>query len=271
MRLSLSRLEYKSKEIRRAILNMAYLAQASHVGTALSVADILAALYFNVANIKNTDPEYKNRDRIILSKGHGGVALIATLAHRGFFPVKKLKNYCKDGSTMTGHTMIESAPGIEVTTGSLGHGLAMGVGMALAFKRDHSQTKVYVILSDGELDEGSCWEAIMAAGHFKLDNLIAIVDYNKIQSFGRVADIMDLEPILDKWLAFNWRGIEINGHDFKQLVQNLNKCPIKKGNPSVIIAHTVKGKGVSFMEDKLEWHYKSPTKEELELALGELA
>ncbi len=270
MKLKPTELVAKSKRIRREILLAVWRAKASHVGSALSCVDILTSLYFNVANIDPEGPKKINRDRIILSKGHGGIALLATLAHRGFFPVKFLLDYCKNGSALTGHTMMESAPGVEVTTGSLGHGLPLGIGMALAAKADKIKSKVYVILSDGELDEGSNWEAILAAGNFGLDNLIVIIDYNKIQSFGTVHEVMDLEPMVQKWESFKWVVRRIDGHNFSDLIKTLSACPFKKGHPSVIIADTIKGKGVSFMENKLEWHYKSPDPDQLEQALKEL-
>lgn len=271
MKLNLAQLEKKSREIRKTIIKSCWRAQASHLGSALSVVDILTVLFFNVANINPRKITYSSRDRIILSKGHGGIALLATMAHRGYLPIKALTKYCSDGSTLLGHPMIESIPGVEATTGSLGHGLSIGVGMALAARYDRRGCKIYVVLSDGEMDEGSTWEAVMAAGHLGLDNLVAIVDYNKIQSFGTVREVMDLEPLASKWRAFKWNVREIDGHNFKELVEALRATPISRGKPSAIIAHTVKGKGVSFMEDKLEWHYKSPNRQELALALKELS
>lgn len=271
MKLNKSRLILKSREIRRDVLKMVARAGASHVGSALSCTDILTALYFAVANIDSKNPQKINRDRIILSKGHAGVGLLATLANRGFFPKRQLLKYCENGTPYTGHTMRDSAPGIEVTTGSLGHGLSIGLGMALAMKADRLKSKVFVILSDGELDEGSCWESILTAGNFRLDNLVAIVDYNKIQSFGTVKEVMDLEPLSAKWQAFKWNVREVNGHDVGELTRTLASTPFAVGMPSVVIAHTVKGKGVSFMENRLEWHYKSPDADQLERALEELS
>lgn len=270
MKLEPTELAAKSKIIRREILLSVSRAKASHVGSALSCVDILTSLYFSIAKIDPKELKNISRDRIILSKGHGGIALLATLAHRGFFPVKRLLKYCKNGETLTGHTMMESTPGVEVTTGSLGHGLPIGIGMALATKENKLKSKIYVILSDGELDEGSNWEAIMAAGNFRLDNLVAIVDYNKIQSFGTTQDVMDLEPLVDKWRAFKWDVREVDGHNFDDLTKVLNSTPFSKGRPSVVIAHTIKGKGVSFMENKLAWHYKSPDSKQLKQALKEL-
>lgn len=264
-------LEKIAKETRRQIVTAVFKAGASHIGSALSCVDILTALYFDIANIDPRNPKKNNRDRIILSKGHGGIGLLSTLANRGFFPKKQLEKYCEDGATLLGHTMMESAPGVEVTTGSLGHGLPLGLGMALALKADGLKSKVYVVLSDGELDEGSSWEAILAAGNFKLDNLVAIVDYNKIQSFGTVKEVMDLEPLAAKWQAFKWVVREADGHDFSKLTGVLRSVPFSKDSPSVIIAHTVKGKGISFMENRLEWHYKSPDADQLARALEELS
>lgn len=271
MKLDVIKLAQKSRAIRRDIVKSVSAANVSHIGSALSCCDILTALYFNVANVNPKKPDAADRDRIILSKGHGGIALLANIAHKGFFPRKELQKYCMEGSLMTGHLTKGSVPGIDATTGSLGHGLSIGVGMALALKSDRKRAKVYVILSDGELDEGSTWEAILAAGHLGLDNLIAIVDYNKIQSLGKVRDILNLEPMVQKWKAFKWNVKRINGHNFEELLSSLAACPFKKGCPSVIIADTVKGKGISFMENKVAWHYKSPDAEQLKQALKELS
>lgn len=270
MKLDSGEILQKSKDIRIAVVKMVASAQASHLGSALSCVDILSVLFFGIMNVNPKEPKMKNRDRLILSKGHAGVGLLATLAHRGFFNISLLKKYCVDGSVFTGHTMLESAPGVEATTGSLGHGLPLGVGMALAAKSDGLKSKVFVVLSDGELDEGSNWEAIMAAGHLRLDNLVAILDYNKIQSFGMTKEVMDLEPLAKKWLDFNWAVVEVDGHNSKKLLEVFKKVPFKKDRPNCVIAHTVKGKGVSFMEDKLEWHYKSPNPDQLLRAIEEL-
>lgn len=260
----------RSKEIRRDIVTVVARVNISHIGTALSYVDILTALYFNVANIDPKNPMKSDRDRIISSKGHGSIGLIATLANRGFFPKKKLEEYCSDGSLLTGHITKDSVPGVETTTGSLGHGLPLGLGMALALRADKLKSKVYAILSDGELDEGSNWEAILAAGNFGLDNLVVIVDYNKIQSLGTVREVMDLEPMVQKWESFKWAVRRIDGHNFNELIKTLSTCPFERGKPSVVIADTIKGKGISFMENRLEWHYKVPDPEQLEQALEEL-
>ena len=248
---------------------MTHAAGASHIGTSLSMADILSVLYTRTLNIDATRPDWPERDRLIVSKGHGAAILYAALAERNFFPLNWLTEYCKDGSKLLGHVS-HHVPGVEVSTGSLGHGLPVGCGMALAAKRDGRASRIFVILSDGELDEGSNWEAILFAGHNRLDNLVAIVDYNKIQSFGNVKDILDLDPLPAKWEAFHWRVAEVDGHNFSQLEDTLSRVPFETGRPTAIIAHTVKGKGVSFMEDRLEWHYKSPNAEQLSRALEEL-
>jgi transketolase len=233
------------------------------------MADILAVLYTRILRLDPTRPDDPGRDRLILSKGHAAAILYAALAERGFFPVGQLDTYCMNGSSLTGH-ISHAVPGVEVSTGSLGHGLPIAVGMALATKADGKKSRVYCILSDGECDEGSNWEAILLAPHHKLDNLVAIIDYNKIQSFGRVSEVLELEPFAEKWRAFGWQTVELDGHDLNALEQTLAAVPSAPGRPTAIIAHTVKGKGVSFMEDKLEWHYKSPSDDQLGAALAEL-
>ena len=255
--------------IRVSTLNMVHKASASHVGSCLSIADILAVLYGQILNIDPDNPKLPERDRLILSKGHSAAILYATLAECGFFPKEWLDTYCQDGSPLTGHVS-HHVPGIEVSTGSLGHGLPIGCGMALAGKRDNQPYRVFVIVSDGELDEGSNWEPILFAPQHQLDNLVVIVDYNKIQSFGTVKAILDLEPLADKWKAFRWAVREIDGHNHQQIEDTLKSVPFETGKPSVIIAHTTKGKGVSFMENQLAWHYKSPNAEQLAQALAEI-
>lgn len=257
-------------KIRAHALHMVHKANASHIGTSLSIADILAVLYRGILRIDPARPDWPNRDRFILSKGHGCAALYAVLAERGFFPEEWLETYCQDGGKLPGHITSHGIPGVEVSTGSLGHGLPIGCGMALAGKHDNQPYRVFVLLSDGECDEGSTWEAALFAPHHHLDNLIAIVDYNEIQSFGTVKEVLDLEPLAPKWRAFGWAVREINGHDFEQIEDALKSVPFKMSQPSCIIAHTVKGKGVSFMENQLAWHYKSPNAEQLKQALAEL-
>jgi transketolase len=259
-----------ARRIRRQVLGMVHKAGASHVGTCLSIADVLGALYAGVLRVDPSNPKLADRDRVILSKGHGAAAMYAVLAERGFFPKEWLAEYCQDGSHLPGHISHHGVPGVEVSTGSLGHGLSIGAGLALASKRDGKDWRSFVILSDGECDEGSIWEAVLFAPHHRLDNLVVIVDYNKIQSFGTVADVLELAPFADKWRAFRWGVREIDGHDQMAIADAFASLPFEPGRPSVIIAHTVKGKGVSFMEDKLLWHYRPPNAEQLAKALQEL-
>jgi len=259
-----------AKEIRKKILKMIFTSQSSHIGSALSCVDILTTLYFKILKIDPQKPSAENRDRFILSKGHAASALYATLAQRGFFSEEVLNSYCLNGGKLPGHSTIHCVPGVEVSTGSLGHGLAIGAGMAIAGKHDNKNYRVFVLMSDGECDEGSVWETAMFASHHELDNLIGILDYNKLQAFGKTKDVLNLEPLRKKWVSFGWQVKEIDGHNFKQIEKVLSKAPFKKNKPSIIIAHTIKGKGISFMENKLEWHYKSPSKEEYLFALKEL-
>lgn len=258
-----------ARRVRIQVLHMVHRSGASHVGSCFSMADILAVLYTGILRVRPAQPEWSDRDRFILSKGHGAAAVYAVLAERGFFPKEWLNTYCQNGSKLLGHITC-GVPGVEVSTGSLGHGLSIGCGMALAGKRDKRPYRIFAILSDGECDEGSTWEAVLFAPQHRLDNLVAIVDYNKIQAFGAVKEVLDLEPLADKWRAFNWAVREIDGHDCKQIEGVLTSVPFQPGKPSVIIAHTVKGKGVSFMENQLAWHYKSPDDDQLARALGEL-
>jgi transketolase len=257
-------------QIRAHVLRMIHRAQSSHVGTSLSAADLLAVLYDGVLRIDPSRPDWPDRDRFILSKGHGCAAVYAALAERGFFPKGWLDTYYQNGSRLAGHITHHGVPGVEASTGSLGHGLSIGCGIALAGKHDSRPYRVFVLLSDGECDEGSTWEAALFAPHHRLDNLVAIVDYNKIQSFGTVKEVLDLEPLTSKWQAFGWATWEIDGHDFGQIEKALLGVPFEPGRPSCIIAHTVKGKGVSFMEAQLAWHYKPPNDEQLRQALAEL-
>jgi len=258
-----------AKRIRAHALRMTCRAKSSHIGSSLSIADLLAVLYSEVLRIDPTRPDWPDRDRFILSKGHAAAAVYAALAESGFFPLEWLDTFYTDGSRLAGHVTY-SVPGIEASTGSLGHGLSIGCGMALAGKRDNQPYRVFALLSDGECDEGSTWESALFAPHHQLDNLIAIVDYNKIQSFGDVKDVLDLEPLAEKWQAFGWAAREIDGHDVGQIEDALRNVPFKPGRPSCIVAHTVKGKGVSFMEGKLAWHYQPPSDDELRRALAEL-
>ncbi len=249
---------------------MTHRAKSSHVGSALSMAELLAVLYGKVLRVNPSRPDWPERDRFILSKGHGCAALYAVLAERGFFPLDWLDTFYQNGSRLAGHITHTDVPGVEVSTGSLGNGLAIATGMALAAKRDGKTYRIFALLSDGECDEGSTWEPILFAPQHRLDNLIAIVDYNKIQSLGTVKEVMDLDPFADKWRAFGWAVREIDGHNLDQVEEALSTVPYERGRPSCVIAHTVKGKGVSFMEHQLLWHYRSPQGEEFEAALREL-
>jgi len=250
---------------------MAHRAKSSHLASALSTVDLLAVLYFDYLHLDPASPQDPGRDRFILSKGHGGAALYAALAHRGFFPREELETYCRDGGRLPGHPSATMLPGVELSTGSLGHGLGVGSGMALAAKRDEKSYRTVVMVSDGECDEGSLWEAALAAPHWKLGSLTCIVDYNKIQSFGRVSEVMELEPFAEKWRAFRWHVQELDGHDHAAIRSALRAADAVVDQPSVLIAHTVKGKGISFMEDALGWHYWSPSDEQKAAGLAELS
>ncbi len=260
---SLDRCEILATKIRTHALEMTHKAQSSHIGSCLSIADILAVLYGKVLNVRPEQPDWEGRDRFILSKGHACAILYAVLAECGFFPVKMLDTFYQNGSLLLGH-INHYVKGIEASTGSLGHGLSIGCGMALAIKQ-----KVYVLLSDGDCNEGSTWEAVMFASHHHLDNLIAIVDYNQSQALGRTRDILDLKPLAEKWESFGWQVQEIDGHDIYAIKKALLNCQ-DYTKPSCIIAHTIKGKGISFMENNIEFHYRYPNDEELRQALKEL-
>jgi len=264
-------LEKKGKDFRKQIIKMIFKAKASHIASAYSVLDILIYLYDSVLNVYPKNALNPKRDRFILSKGWGASALYTVLADKGFFNKKELDNYCMDRSKFIGITSLSGVPGIEATTGSMGHGLPIGSGMALAGKKMKKKYKVFVVISDGELDEGSTWEAIFFAGHHHLDNLVVIIDYNKWQAFGRTKDVLNPDPIPDKLKAFGWETIEADGHNFISLSRAFSRIPLKKGKPTAIIAHTIKGRGVSFIEDRNEWHYKYPNKQEFEKALAELS
>ena len=255
-------------EIRKLSLNMVYKAKASHIGGALSMSDILAVLYSGIINIDPNDANSPNRDRFLLSKGHACTSLYATLALKGFFPMENLETYAKDGSILLSHTS-HHVPGVEISAGSLGHALPISCGLALAAKKKKAEWKTYCLVSDGELDEGSNWESILFAPQHYLDNLTLIVDYNKIQSLGNTNEVLMLEPLKLKFEAFNWEVIEIDGHDHNAIFNAFNKKKTD-GTPRVVIANTIKGKGVSFMENKLLWHYKSPNEEQLKQAINEI-
>lgn len=244
-------------------------AKASHLGGALSMADLLAVLYQRILQVRPDEPNWPERDRFILSKGHCCTAIYAALALKGFIPLGELETYGADGSRLMSHVS-HKVPGVEFSTGSLGHGLPFGCGKALAAKLKNLAWRVFVMLSDGELDEGSNWEAILFAPQHRLDNLVAIIDYNKIQSLGSVAEVLELAPLAEKFRAFRWAVREIDGHDHAAIHEALNSVPWEPGRPSCLIARTTKGKGVDFMHDKLLWHYKSPDEQQLKSALSQL-
>lgn len=258
-----------AKEIRRLSLQMVYNAKASHIGGALSMADILAVLYNDVLKTDILNPNNANRDRFLLSKGHSCTGLYAALALKGFYSVEDLNSYAQNGSRFLSHTN-HYIPGIELSAGSLGHALPVSCGLALAAKRKKENWNTYCLVSDGELDEGSNWESILFAPQSKLDNLILIVDYNKIQSLGSVKDVIDLHPLKDKFNAFRWETFEVDGHNIQALQEIFRETSKINGKPKVVIAHTIKGKGISFMENQLLWHYKSPNEAQYNDAINEL-
>lgn len=258
-------------KIRRHGIEMTHLSHGSHIGSILSVADIIAVLYNDIARVNSNDPRMPDRDRIILSKGHAGAAVYAALAEAGFFDIDKLKTHYADGSKLSGHVSHKGIPGVEFSTGSLGHGLSVGAGMAISAKKDGKAHNVFVICGDGECDEGSIWEAALFSNHHKLDNLIAVLDHNKMQSLDFCENTLALSPFVDKWKAFGWNTIEIDGHNHDDLKDTFNEAKVPRGKPTVIIANTIKGKGISFMESNILWHYRYPhTGEEYDLAVKEL-
>lgn len=258
-----------AKRIRIHVLRMTNKAQTSHVGTCLSSADILAVLYGLVLRVDPLKPDKSDRDRFLLSKGHGAAALYAALAEVGFFPTNQLDGFAADGKELAGHVNHHGVPGVEVSTGSLGHGLSIGCGMALALRSKHPSVRVIVLLSDGELNEGSTWESIMFAGHHKLSNLCAIIDCNGIQSLGNTEDILDIEPIGEKFKSNKWEVVEVDGHNHDELSHALDANG-RSDFPKIVVARTVKGRGVSFMENKLEWHYRSPSDQDLDTAIEDV-
>jgi transketolase len=259
-----------ANKIRVHALKMTSRGGSAHIGSIFSMADIIAVLYGETLKFKQDDPVWPLRDRFILSKGHAGAGVYAALAECGFFSTDKLESHYQNGSDLSGHVSHKNIPGVEFSTGSLGHGLSVGVGMAYGAKLDQQSHRVFVLLSDGECDEGSNWEAILFAQHHKLDNLVAIIDYNKIQSLASVSQTLELEPFADKWKSFGWGVKEIDGHDHQQLVKVFRSLPFGHNKPNCIIAHTIKGKGVSFMENSVLWHYRTARGAEFEAALKEL-
>ncbi len=263
-------LSLKANAVRRHIIEMVYNAGSGHPGGSLSATDILVALYFHIMKYDAKNPKWEDRDRFVLSKGHAAPALYAVLAEKGVFPVEELLTLRKIGSRLQGHPDMRKLPGIEASTGSLGQGLSIANGMALAARLDRKLYNVYAMLGDGEIEEGQIWEAAMFASHNKLDNLIVFLDRNKLQIDGETETVMSIEPIADKWKAFGWEVREINGHNFNEITEAVEWAKTVKGKPVMIIAHTVKGKGVSFMEGAVHFHGKPPNDEEYEIAIKEL-
>ncbi len=259
-----------ARRIRISIVRMTARARSSHVGGGLSMAEILAVLYGSVLRIDPGRPQWDGRDRFVLSKGHACAGLYAVLAERGFLSGADLDTFYANGSRLAGHATHSGVPGVECSTGSLGHGLPIACGMALAARTSRSPYRVFVILGDGECNEGSNWEAALFAGHHCLENLTVVVDCNKIQSLGHTKDVLNLDRLAEKWRSFGWHAVDVDGHNVEALNETLSGVPLGAGRPTCIVAHTVKGKGVSFMEDSLLWHYRSPQGDELAAALAEL-
>ena len=259
-----------AKSVRRNLLKAIHDGKMGHPGGSLSATDILVYLYFSKLQIFPEDPNRKDRDIFILSKGHAASALYAVLSERRFFSKDLLKTFGKINSSLQVHPDMTKVPGVEISTGALGMGLSVGVGVALSFRMDGLKRSVYVLMGDGEMQSGQIWEASICAPHYKLDNLVAILDYNKIQLLGAISQIMGIEPVVEKWKARGWEVIEIDGHNMREIDEALEEVEGIKGKPSIIIAHTTKGKGVSFMENTAKWHGGAPTEEELKIALEEL-
>ncbi len=259
-----------AKNIRISILDMANKGKSSHIASAFSITDILSVLYGKFLKYDTSNPKLNTRDRFILSKGHAGSAIYATLAELGFFSKDILKTHYQNGSNLSGHVSHKNMPGVELSTGSLGHGLGVGCGFAVGLMKKKISSKVFVMISDGECDEGSNWEAILFAAHFDLNNLIVLVDYNKLQSLDSVKNTINLEPFTNKWKSFNWNVIESDGHCHDEISESFSKALSFNKAPTVIIFNTIKGKGVSFMENSVLWHYRSPQDAEYLDALNEL-
>ena len=256
---------------RVSTLKMIYASKAAHLGSSLSVIDMISVLFGNVANILKSEPDSLASDQVIVSKGHAAAGTYAVLSHSGFFSNSLLDDYCKDGASLGGHVTFGKVPGIPFSTGSLGHGLPLGIGLALARTRASTDSFVYVVMSDGECDEGTTWESALIANHFKLQNLIVLIDRNRMQSFGDTEKTITLEPFPEKWQSFGWNVFEVDGHNHEEITRTLLQAKsADTSKPSVIICNTIKGKGVSFMENEVVWHYRPPNDEQYKLALSEL-
>jgi transketolase len=267
----LRNLTEKAKIVRRHITEMLCRSRSGHPGGSLSIADVLTVLYFHRMNVRPHEPDWPDRDRLVLSKGHAAPALYAVLTEKGYFPVEELETHRQIDSRLQGHPALGYTPGVDMSTGSLGQGLSVAVGMAIAGKVDERPYHVYAILGDGEIQSGQIWEATMAAAHYRLDNLTAILDYNRLQIDGPVEEVMGIASVAEKWKAFNWNVTEIDGHDIRAIIEALDKALEFKGAPTFIVAHTTKGKGVSFMEGTVKYHAKPLNDEECRKALDELS
>ncbi|MEK4971240.1 transketolase [Niallia sp. FSL R7-0648] len=268
--MDIKKLERKAAEIRMTVIDMVYEAGTGHTGSSLSNTDILTVLFYEVMKNDPVNPNWEERDRYIQSKGHAVESYWAVLADKGYFPKEELKTFSKFNTRLIGHPN-NKVPGVEMNTGALGHGLSISVGMALAAKMNHKDYRVFTLMGDGELAEGSVWEAAMAASQYKLDNLVGIVDRNRLQITGSTDDVMSNEPLDKKWESFGWDVIEVDGNDIAELVQVFHSIPKTEGKPTIILANTIKGKGISFAENEAGWHHHVPSQEEYELAMKELS
>ncbi len=266
----INQLKTISKEIRRSILKQVYSANSGHLGGSLSIADILTVLYFNEMNVDEKNPKWENRDRLVLSKGHCSPALYATLAEKGYFSKEDLKTFRNINSNLQGHPDMNKVPGVEMTTGSLGQGLSVANGMAIVGKLDNKSYRVYCIVGDGEIEEGQIWEAAMSSNKYKLDNLCVIIDNNNLQIDGSIEEVKNSYPINEKFKSFGFEVVTIDGNNIEEIIKGLEKAKNTKGKPTAIIAKTVKGKGISFMENQVDWHGKAPNEEQYNIALQEL-
>lgn len=269
-KLKLAAFKKQAAQVRKHIIDEVFSAASGHPGGSLSCTDILTVLYFHEMRLDAGNPKWEDRDRFVLSKGHCSPALYAVLAEKGFFPKEELLKFRSINSFLQGHPSMKDVPGVDMSTGSLGQGISAAVGMALAGKVDKKDYRVYTILGDGEIEEGQVWEACMAAAHYKLDNLTAFLDHNGLQIDGKISEVMSPEAVTDKFRAFGWKVIEINGHDYVQIIEALEEAKKSRGVPSMIVADTVKGKGVSFMENAAGWHGSAPNKEQRDQAIAEL-
>ncbi|TYQ16773.1 UNVERIFIED_CONTAM: transketolase subunit A [Acetivibrio alkalicellulosi] len=263
-------LKKQSTIIRKHVIEAVYHAKSGHPGGSLSSADILTALYFHVMNVDVKNPNWEDRDRFVLSKGHCSPVLYGALAEKGFFNKEEIVKFRQADSFLEGHPSMRYVPGVDMSTGSLGQGISTAVGMAIAGKLDKKNYNVYALLGDGEIQEGQVWEALMSAAHYKLDNLIAFLDHNGLQIDGNITDVMSPEPVVDKFRAFGWNVITIDGHDFVQIIEAINEGKKTEGKPTMIVAETIKGKGVSFMENEAGWHGSPPNEEQRNKAISEL-